>query len=122
MPCDQVQTFKVDWGQKADRSVFARALTAAGWHVEQFAERTADGQLKVTGVVRAYAPAGGSLVLDADGLRLIGPRNDAAGIARLYQRQLVTEQAARAGFRVAWTRDAATGRETARLNRARGGF
>lgn len=114
MPCDQVQTFKLDWGQKADRAVFARALQAAGWHVQYDGSR-----------VRAYADAGGSLVLDADGLRIIGARTTVETgreLAQLYQRQLVTEQALRAGFRVAWTRDAATGRERAKLTRARGGF
>jgi hypothetical protein len=111
MPCDQVQTFKVDWGQKADRGVFARALTAAGWHIAP-----ADGD-----TLRAYNGVE-SLYLNAAGLRIISAQNNAADLARLYQRQLVNEQAQRAGFRVAWTRDAATGRERARLTRARGGF
>lgn len=98
MPCDTVQTSRVDLG-KVLPDVLAGALTAAGWSSVKVHGSGADV------CITAYSPGGVSLYW-VPGECQLSSRNsfdlqaETAGVKRAYSSELVKRQAARFGWRV----------------------
>lgn len=107
MPCDTVQTSKVEWlATSTDTDLLMKGLTALGYDVEKRGNVIYFSKYGRTGT---FDKATGKLTLDSSW--------DGAEIKRAYSEQIVESQASKHGWKISWSTNADGDREAIVMKR-----